>query len=782
MADCQRGTRLPGWRCCTGCLAAIALMVAGVAAARPQQQGGAGVVRLPGLLSGAVADSVLPPVALASAAPRPAPVPQSPPPSLPTSVTLPTDTTRTMVLTLHDLGAAGPVDLRGHTPQVAVTVGVRADEVVTAATLTLSGAMSPALLPGVSGDTITLNGHYVGSIAAEPGQARFDHQAFALDPVLFRLTNRLGFHFAGRTGEGCRDATAGLLWSSISDRSTLALTLERLPPRRDLALLPLPFLDAHETTALDLPVILPSGASNEAVLAAGIVASWFGALADPRGASFPVVGAAPAKGDAVLVVIGADAPGDLVLPTMGGATLAVIPNPNDPAGSLLLVGGRTGAEAVAAATALALGSRVLGGAVATVRLPDAPYRRPYDAPAWLPTDRPVQLGTLVDPASLQGTGAVPGMMRVPFRTAPDLDDGGGFAVWVRFRAPPGRLADLVVSHLDVGLNGRLLSSLPLAGANTAQQSWLSRLFTFGITRPGSLVTLPGSSVSAQNELQFFFDTQPKRRADCTAVAEDLREAVDPDSTIDLRGAERFAELPNLAWFANAGFPFTRLADLADTAVVLPAEPDAGEISAFLGLMGRFGAFTGYPVIHLAVVRPAELGRVAGRNMLLLGTLDHLGAAAELLRASPFRLDGDHLRVRLASQSTGAARWFGDPRRAGRDGAAAALEAAVHPGMAALVGAPSPTSAGKSVVALVGGSAAALQGLVAAMSRPEQAAAISGDLALLTGDRVTSYRVGERYAVGNRPFWREQVAWVVAGVLVGCAMLALRAWRLRAGAR
>jgi hypothetical protein len=39
----------------------------------------------------------------------------------------------------------------------------------------------------------------------------------------------------------------------------------------------------------------------------------------------------------------------------------------------------------------------------------------------------------------------------------------------------------------------------------------------------------------------------------------------------------YAPLPNLEIFANAGFPFTRFADLSETTVVLPPTPTEQEI-------------------------------------------------------------------------------------------------------------------------------------------------------------------------------------------------------------
>ena len=689
--------------------------------------------------------------------------------------------TRQLVLTLHQLGALGPLTLRGTSELQGVQFGIRADEVVTAATLNLSGAMSPALIPEFSNVTVTLNEQYVGTIPVNRDQPRFENFTLPVSPVFFQDNNRLNFRFTGRYTPECNDPLSGLLWSTISDSSTLTLTLERLPPQRDLSRLPLPFFDPHEKTQLSLPFVLPSNPSNESLETAAIVSSWFGQLADFRGATFPVVSDAPSEGNAILIVTGSDRPANVVLPPLNGPTLAVVPNPNDPSSSLLVIAGRNGSEAVAAAASLTLGSRTLSGDASTVALPDVPKRVAYDAPAWIPADRAVRFGELVDASDLQGTGYVPGTMRVPFRTAPDLYTwrNRAFPMDLRYRAPPGPIEDLAVSRLDVGINDLYLASLPLAAEPSRSASWFSRLFNFGVTQPTSRVDVPVYQVFGQNDLQFFFDTRPLHRGDCVAIPQDVRMAVDPDSTFDISRAYRFAELPNLAYFVSSGFPFSRLADMSETAVVLPNQPTPVEVGAFLDMMGRIGSLTGYPVVRLVVVKPDAINSVADRNILLMGTISRLGQAADLLKNSPYRINGNRLTIDVPNGLDSVRRLFGDPQRADRTRAAAVLSSSAGPDTGALVGVQSPLNSSRSVVAMLGGSPAAIQTLVADLRDPDQAPLIQGDLALAGGGQVTSYRVGSEYTVGNLPFWlypawllRDQPLGVVGVMIIGSILVAV----------
>ena len=740
-----------------------------------------------------------PPVVRPYAAPvpqLPAPAPLPPPAVGPALPPLPPvgPEGRRVVLTLRDLGAseasrgeptAGAMTMRGTSGIQGVLFGVRGDEVVTDARLALSGAMSPSLIPELSAITVTLNEQYVGTIQAERDHPQFGPLEMPANPVFFQDRNRLNFRFTGRYTQECNDPLSGLLWASVSDSSTLTLTIARLPPQRDLARLPLPFFDQNLRGRLVLPVVLPAQAGNETLQAAAIVASWFGMLADFRGVAFPVANEAPAEGNAVVLVSGRDGPAGLAIPPVGGPALLEMPNPNDPLATLLVVAGRTPAETIAAASALAAGAQVLSGGSMPVQTPALPVRKPYDAPRWIATDRPVRFGELVDPGSLQGSGYVPGTFHVPFRTAPDLYTWRSrpYAAAINFRSPPGPVIDTGPSRLDVAINGLFLKSYSLA-PEERPWDWIARQLGFAVPQQREALAVPPWSVFGQNDLQLYFDARPLHRGDCVAIPEDVHLAVDPDSTIDFSNAYHFTTLPNLAFFADSGFPFTRLADLSESAVVLADRPGTVELSAFLGLMGRLGGLTGYPVFGLSVLRPGEASAVADKDLLLIGTLAHLGAAAELLRASPYRLDGNALRVELPAPLQGVWRLFGDRGAEARRSAAAALAAPLGGGGAAMLGAPAPARNGRSLVALLAGEPQGLDAMVAALGDPRQVSGIQGDLTLLGGGHVTSWRAGPSYTVGSIPPWlwpdwllRDDPLWILGLMLVSAGLLGLALLRL-----
>ncbi len=692
---------------------------------------------------------------------------------------------RRIVYNLTQLGAQGPLAMRGTSELQGVEFGIRADEVVIGAQLSLSGAMSPNLIPEFSNVTVTLNEQYVGTIPVNRDQPRFQID-MPVSPVFFQLNNRLNFRFTGRYTPECNDPLSGLLWATVSNDSTLTLTLERLPPQRDLSHLPAPFFDDHEKVMLTLPFVMSPTPSNESLKASGIVASWFGQLAAFRGTSFPVASEPPQEGNAVMVVVGGEGRASGFLPPINGPTLAVIANPNDPLASILVVGGRNGDEAVTAATALVMGSRALNNDVSVVQPPDTPARLPYDAHNWIPTNRPVKLGELVDAADLQSYGYV-GLVHVPFRTAPD------FYTWrdrpfvsnIRFRGPPGPIIDVGPSKLTVLINAIYLETFSLAPSER-RDSWFSRLVDLGVNQPDARVDIPAYDIFGANDLQFYFDATPLQRGECATIPTDLRMSIDPDSTIDLSRGYRFASLPNLAYFVNSGFPFTRMADLSETVVVVPDRPTSVEISAYLNMMGRIGSQTGDPAIRVAVARPDGVNAYPDRDILMIGTIQRMQGAAELLRNAPVRMSGNRLTMELPGSLDSVRRIFGDRQDPERQKLATQVSAGMNETTAFMEAVESPLHGGRSVVAILAASPQGLERVITTFRDSKAAPLIQGDSAILSGDHVTSYRVGDTYTVGTLPFWiwpswalRDQPYGSVVVMLAGCMLVGFALyWAMR----
>jgi hypothetical protein len=102
----------------------------------------------------------------------------------------------------------------------------------------------------------------------------------------------------------------------------------------------------------------------------------------------------------------------------------------------------------------------------------------------------------------------------------------------------------------------------------------------------------------------------------------VRGAIDPTSTLDISGFPHYMAMPELAAYANSGFPFSPLADLAETAVVLPDQAGPADTETYLALLGQIGNATGYPALRVAVGRAANVSQWADKDLLVIGNLQN----------------------------------------------------------------------------------------------------------------------------------------------------------------
>jgi cellulose synthase (UDP-forming) len=675
---------------------------------------------------------------------------------------------RQVSLTLADLGVRTALRLTGVGGEAGVPLPIRRDEVVTRARLTLSLAYSPALLADLSRLTVLINDESVATLPLDPSRANGERVDIDLEPALFVTDNRLDLRFQGHSTRSCEDPSQAALWARVSNTgSVLQLTLQRLPARPDLARLPQPFFDPGGRK-LELPFLFAGEPADPELQAAAAVSSYFGMRASYRGFRFPVLTALPPSGDAVVFATSQDRLPGLQLPQVRAPTVAMAANPNDPTGHLLLVLGRSPEEVRQAAYALGVGITGLTGQLAEVRPPSIPARRPYDAPRWVRTDRPVRLGELADATGLQAVGTPPPPVDAAFRLAPDL------FLWprtfaplrLRYRHPMAPWIDGEASRLDVSLNGQYLQSYRLADESLAD---MGQVFRPSAQNQHEL-ELPAYRLYGQNQLQVYYELRPHKTLACHGLQlTNVSIGVDPDSTLDLTGARHFARLPDLAYFASAGFPFTRMADLAETAVVLPVHPSPAELESFLTLAGRFGDATGAPVTGLSIVRGPDDDVLVGRDVLALGGLDLLDAHPRLFAGAPFGRWSHGWTPDLPPYVERAFAWFGMP--VGERPSGPAAEAlATGKDFAGFASFRSPIDPKRTVVALLADQPDRLPGLVDRLGDAREIARVQGDVAIDADGRFASYRIGPSYWSGGLPAWLRAMWWLNRNPLALAAML------------
>src|SRR3546814_8843448 len=124
--------------------------------------------------------------------------------------------------------------------------------------------------------SVFVNRELIGSVQLVKEMAESRTVQLPANPVLFREDNEILFKFIGHYTLGCEDPYHSTLWSRVSDTTSIEMVKERLPLRPDLSLLPLPFFNRRDLNPLALPFVLPAGASQTMLQAAGSVAGYFG--------------------------------------------------------------------------------------------------------------------------------------------------------------------------------------------------------------------------------------------------------------------------------------------------------------------------------------------------------------------------------------------------------------------------------------------------------------------------------------------------------------------------
>jgi len=722
-------------------------------------------------------------------------------PASPAPQTAPADTTaappgRAQTLTFAQMGANYTIPLRGVDPDRTVNVGVRLDEVVTAARLRLVFTYSPSLVYPLSHLKIRLNDEVVATLPLDKEHAGQQvTREIDLDPRFFTDFNRINVQMiAHYTLDHCEDPYHSSLWTDISPTSSLTLTKATVTLPDNLALLPAPFFDRRDNRRVTVPFVLPANADPVTLRAAGVVASWLGALASYRELRFPVARTAPADAHAIALVLPNAEPNaqpdGIRLDKIDGPTISVMANPANPARKVLVLAGRTPQELEVAANAVVLGKAGMAGASTTVKSVDlGKPRRPYDAPAWAPVDRPVMFKELVtDPQQLQVSGASPDAIRVNLRVPADLFGWNDRAVPLNMKyryTAPSTYNDSVLS---IDVNDQLVRSYRLKPLTVQTDENLVSvpLISGGSASISNEILIPAFRVGSNNQMQFRFHIDSQKTGLCaSSVPNVARAAVDPDSSIDFSGFLHYAAMPNLAFFANSGYPFTRLADLAGTAVVIPDAPSTIDQEALLTVLGHMGKWTGLPSLRVTVTPARAIDTVKDRDLVVIGT----GSAAQVLqqwgKSLPLLIERGKTEIALRDQRAHAwSNWLSGIEAENISPTGRAILSADGP-LAALVGFESPYTERRSVVALTASSDDRVRDVLDVLEDPGKVSQIRGDLTVIRQRDLEGLRLGDTYYVGNLPWyarlWMQMSAHpallAIAGILAGLLVALTLFWAL-----
>ncbi|MGH9605804.1 MAG: cellulose biosynthesis cyclic di-GMP-binding regulatory protein BcsB [Terracidiphilus sp.] len=656
-----------------------------------------------------------------------------------------------------DLNQQNAIEMHGPHSYYSLHFTISHELVPRQAVLKLSYWIDPSLDPHSTSLGVSLNGLAVTTIGQGAGKNGLAFAEIAIPEVLLVRSNTLTFEFTGSAAMQSEAESRARVLCRIFPRSTLAVSGDRLRLGDDLSRLPLPIFDSELETETTIPFVFLSAPSRKALEAGGIVASWLGLNAGARPPLFAAsVGGVPAGNPVVIASDRSRLPAALEIPAGDGPVVALRPNPSDPFGSVLVVAGAGDAELLSAAQALALtgraraanraAARVLTGdtaELAPVALP--PARAKDDAPLWMQAGKTNPLANCQGATALETFGGTDGATdglgpaRVSFRVPPDLFYGEeqNLNLVVNYRYDARQAA--TGSTLRTLVNGNLVHETPLppgAGEENGQR-----------TIPTPVADLRPFG----NTVQFNFDFAAANRD--PAQDSQLSGAVLCGSKLDLRGLGLWTRMPNLELFANAGFPFTQRADLAQTTVVLPSVPRDGEIALYLQLMSHFGEETGYPGLRVTVADP-DTAIAQGRDYLILGAVGNQPAFGALEASLPVTIDANGIHVK-AQQGIGAqaamlkdAAWrWGETLIGNAQAAAAAPEWGGAP-EALIEEIQSPASPDRSIVVVALKQNDAEATFASALAAGSQSKDMSGPVSLLRRGRFDSYAVyGRSYHVG-----------------------------------
>ncbi len=681
----------------------------------------------------------------------------------------------------------GSMVLRGSNPDGGIEFGMRSDEVVSKALLNLTYTPSPSLLPVTSQLKVYLNDELMGVLPVTKEQlGKKVSTQLPIDPLYITDFNRVRLEFIGHYRDVCENPANTTVWLDVARNSSLDLTYQSLKVRNDLSHFPVPFFDARDNRALNLPIVFAGSPDLPQQQAAAIVASWFGAKAGWRGQTFPVMFNKLPDRNAIVFATNDRRPDFLRdHPAVKAPTIEMINHPNNPYMKLLVVFGRDDNDLLKAAQGIAAGNILFRGDSVTVDdVKPLLARAPYDAPNWVRTDRPVTFGELKTyEQQLQSSGLEPASINLSLNLPPDLylmrSTGIDMDLKYRYTMPPVKDS----SRMDISLNDQFLQSFNLNSTQDVNKLMLRLPVLQGLLDGKNDVSIPALRLGAMNQLRFDFqymNPMPGGSVDNCVTFQPVQNhvVIGDDSTIDFSNYYHFLPMPDLRTFANAGFPFTRMADLSDTVIVMPKQPSEAQVSTLLNAVGVIGGQTGLAGSKMTIADDGSKIQDQDADLLLIGSI-------------PQKLKDDkHIDLLVdATQS-----WVKTPMRhtdlpsiyLDEDDRQAGVQTGITSSgpMAAVVGFESPYHKQRSVVALLADSASGYDLLNNALNDSGKRAAMFGSVSVIRESGVSSLRVGDIYYVGHLP-WFERVWFALSNhpvllaifAAISIVLLAWVLWRL-----
>lgn len=659
-------------------------------------------------------------------------------------------------VSLAQMGQPQGLTLSGGQFQGGVDFTLPMDQVITNARLALNLKISPAMAARNATLQLMLNGQPLGTVPLTATDSDLSRYQLDIPAALMVSSNNLSFKINDGDAMQCQRDLNDKYRVTVLPDSRFELEGQQLDIGTDLSHFPRPFFDSMQMSPTSIAMAFGSTLSADAISAGALISSWMGIQADYRGISFAVYHDRLPEQNGILIGHPGEQIGGLTLPQTTQPLLKIIDNPANPVYKLLLVVGKDEHELRTAAWRLTRGNFTPQTPALDVTAQTIPLSKPYDAPRWIPTDRPIKLHELIrKDQTLTATGIWHSPLQVAFRAAPDLFlwDGETIPLHIGYRFPTENWIDEQRSWLSMTMNDTFLHNLPVNKQGALETLWHK---LGGDARQESFdMPLEPYMIYGDNQLSLYFNIVPKANAPCsTLLNNNIKSRIDDDSWIDLSHTRHFALLPNLSYFVGASFPFTRMADYAETVLMLPQNPSETQLATLLDMAARSGNATGTALGHNRVLLGVPTGGglrelVRDRDVLAVTGMDQHDFNQALLADSPFTTHDNTLGVRAPSLWQKVQRWMAG------DWAAEGLEAdryfSSNEAWRGFISFRSPWNDERLVVLALGSSDEQLSHLHSDLASARINAGIRGDAAIITNENgVRSFRVGEQFPSGQMP--------------------------------
>lgn len=562
-------------------------------------------------------------------------------------------------ISVTEMGQPSGLRLSNWQRQSGITFTLPADWVVTDGNLLLDIEVSPALMETNTELHLMLNGQPLSSHRlGQLHDARVTYQ-IPIPAAMIVARNNLSFSIenSGDAALLCEKGVDNKYWLKVLPTSRLQLENQVLNIGQNMARFPQPFFDPQAMQPATVEVIFGQAKRPEDVAAAAIVSSYLGKITRYNNLDFQVLQDQLPEQNGIIFAQPGEQIGQLTLPQADGPTLQVIDNPLNPVFKLLLVMGRNGKEMRQAAYRLVSQPLPEKTATLAVKPVNIPLHKPYDAPRWIDTSKPVSFSQLVaNVDELTVSGVYHDAVRIAFRAAPDLFiwDGRNVPLQIDYRFPTDSWIDENKSQLSATLNGTFLRNMSVNKRGLLELLW--HQFGGDIRQESYSLPLPPYLIYGDNMLELYFSIVPKNSNSCNpADSNTIKSHIGPDSYIDLSKTYHFTELPNLSYFVGASFPFSKLADFSQTVLLMAEKPTINEVRTLLNLTARSGAATGSAVGNVDVRfglkgNENDDAQFQGRDVLVVASLAQSALYQRLLQGGAFTL-GDSGGLAVKEQPT-----------------------------------------------------------------------------------------------------------------------------------